>query len=292
MIARALSCLYLCLITNVAIALNARDDEGRELMLAQEAQRIVSIAPHITELLFNIGAGTRVVGTVNRSDYPPPARAVPRVGDNGRLDMERIVSLKPDVVVAWGGGNPPKDLERLRQLGLSVFVISPHRLDDVARHLELMGDITGMKAQAQRAAADYRRQLATLRTGYAGRTPVTVFYQVWQTPLMTIGGEQIISEAIALCGGQNIFAELPTLAPTVSIEAVLAKDPEMIITASEQPAAQVLANWRSWPQLRAVRHRQLATISGDYMARATPIILRGVQRLCDIIDKARAVNPK
>lgn len=292
MIARALSCLYLCLITNVAIALNARDDEGRELMLAQEAQRIVSIAPHITELLFNIGAGTRVVGTVNRSDYPPPARAVPRVGDNGRLDMERIVSLKPDVVVAWGGGNPPKDLERLRQLGLSVFVISPHRLDDVARHLELMGDITGMKAQAQRAAADYRRQLATLRTGYTGRTPVTVFYQVWQTPLMTIGGEQIISEAIALCGGQNIFAELPTLAPTVSIEAVLAKDPEMIITASEQPAAQVLANWRSWPQLRAVRHRQLATISGDYMARATPIILRGVQRLCDIIDKARAVNPK
>lgn len=292
MIARALSCLYLCLITNVAVALSVRDDEGRELMLAQEAQRIVSIAPHITELLFNIGAGTRVVGTVNRSDYPSPARAVPRVGDNGRLDMERIVSLKPDVVVAWGGGNPPKDLERLRQLGLSVFVISPHRLDDVARHLELMGDITGMKAQAQRAAADYRRQLATLRTGYAGRTPVTVFYQVWQTPLMTIGGEQIISEAIALCGGQNIFAELPTLAPTVSIEAVLAKDPEMIITASEQPAAQVLANWRSWPQLRAVRHRQLATISGDYMARATPIILRGVQRLCDLIDKARAVNPK
>lgn len=292
MIVRALSCLYLCLITNAAVALSVHDDEGRELKLTQEAQRIVSIAPHITELLFNIGAGTRVVGTVNRSDYPPAARAVPRVGDNGRLDMERIVSLKPDVVVAWGGGNPPKDLERLRQLGLSVFVISPHRLDDVARHLELMGDITGMKAQAQRAAADYRRQLATLRTGYAGRTPVTVFYQVWQTPLMTIGGEQIISEAIALCGGQNIFAELPTLAPTVSIEAVLAKDPEMIITASEQPAAQVLANWRSWSQLRAVRHRQLVTISGDYMARATPIILRGVQRLCDIIDKARAVNPK
>ena len=292
MIARALSCLYLCLITNAAVALSVHDDEGRELRLTQEAQRIVSIAPHITELLFNIGAGTRVVGTVNRSDYPPAASAVARVGDNGRLDMERIVSLKPDVVVAWGGGNPPKDLERLRQLGLSVFVISPHRLDDVARHLELMGDITGMKDQAQRAAGDYRRQLATLRAGYAGRTPVTVFYQVWQTPLMTIGGEQIISEVIALCGGQNIFAELPTLAPTVSIEAVLAKDPEMIITASEQPAAQVLANWRSWPQLRAVRHRQLATISGDYMARATPMILRGVQRLCDLIDKARAVNPK
>lgn len=288
MMLRALLCLSLWWASAAIGAISVHDDAGDELRLAQPAQRIVATAPHIAELLFDIGAGAHLVGTVNRSDYPPAARAVPRIGDNGRLDMERIVALRPDLVIVWGGGTSPANIERLRRLGLTVFVISPHRLDDVARHLELLGDITGRRGDAQRVAGDYRRGLEALRARYAGRTPVSVFYQVWQTPLMTVGGSQVISEAISLCGGRNIFAALPALAPTVSVEAVLAKDPQVIITASEQPADDILASWRKWPQLRAVRDGQLVTISGDYMARAAPVVLRGVQRLCDALDAARA----
>ena len=282
--------LVLGLWSAAAAALSVQDDEHTTLTLAAPAKRIVSIAPHLTELLFDIGAGARVVGTVNYSNYPATARAVPLVGDNGRLDFERILGLKPDVVVVWGGGTPSADDARLRQLGLPVFVIAPHRLEDIARHLELLGVVTGLEGNAQRAAAAYRHDLADLRRRYAGRAPVSVFYQVWQTPLMTIGGGQIINEVIELCGGRNIFAALPTLAPTVAVEAVLAANPDVIITSSEQPAAAALAAWKKWPQLRAVRTGQLLTISGDDMARATPQLLHGARRLCELLDAARAAD--
>lgn len=283
--------LALCLWPGLAGAgaLTVDDDGQRTLTLERPAQRIVSLAPHLTELLFDIGAGARVVGTVNYSNYPAAARAVPLIGDNGRLDFERILALRPDLVVAWGGGNPPADIARLRQLGLAVFVVAPHRLDDVARHAELLGRLTGLASSADAVAKAYQQELAALRTGYAGRTPVSVFYQVWHTPLMTVGGDQIISEALAVCGGRNIFAELSTLAPTVAVEAVLARDPQVIIAASEQPVATVLGHWRRWPQLSAVRTGQLLSMSGDELARATPQILRGVRRLCVALERVRAV---
>jgi len=287
MTTRCLFALCLCLVAATADALTLLDDERHALTLSSPAQRIVSLAPHVTELLFDIGVGNRVVGTVNRSDYPAAARAVPRISDNGRLDMERVLALQADVIVAWGGGNPPADLARLRQLGQKIFVIAPHRLDDVARHLEMLGALTGTDDAARRAAADYRRALAALREQYAARASVSVFYQVWQTPLMTVGGDQYISEAIALCGGRNIFAQLGTLAPAVSVEAVLAADPAVIITASEQPADVVLAAWRAWPQLAAVRNGQLLTLDTDELARPTPEIVHGVRRLCELIDGAR-----
>src|SRR3569623_1528147 len=238
--------LVLGLWSAAAAALSVQDDEHTTLTLAAPAKRIVSIAPHLTELLFDIGAGARVVGTVNYSNYPAAARAVPLVGDNGRLDFARIHNL--------------------------------------------LGAVTGLYGCALRAAAAYRRELADLRRRYAGRAPVSVVYQVWQTPLMTIGGGQIINEVIELCGGRNIFAALPTLAPTVAVEAVLAANPDVIITSSEQPAAAALAAWKKWPQLRAVRTGQLLTISGGDMARATPQLLHGARRLCELLDTARAAD--
>lgn len=288
--------IALCALLSYALTAQARlvlnDDEGRQLHLNAPAARIVSLAPHVTELLFDAGAGDKLVGMVEYSDYPPAARAVAVVGDHARLDVERIVALRPDLVVAWGGGNSPADIARLRRLGVPVFVIVPHHLDDVARHLELLGQLAGSAAAARPVAAAYRRELAALRKRYADRSPVTVFFQVWHTPLMTVGGDQLISEVIALCGGRNIFAGLRNLAPTVSVEAVLAADPELIVTGSEQPAAEVLANWRAWPQLRAVRTGQLAAIAPDDLHRATPRVLRGARALCETLEGARAVRGK
>ncbi len=288
--------LVFCGLIVCALAAQAQvvltDDEGRQLKLNAPAARIVSLAPHVTELLFDAGAGTKLVGTVEYSDYPPAARAVTVVGDHARLDMERIIALRPDLVVAWGGGNSPADIAGLRRLGVAVFVIVPRHMDDVARHLELLGQLADSAATARPVAADYRRELAALRKRYADRPPVTVFFQVWHTPLMTVGGDQLISEVIALCGGENVFAGLRNLAPTVSVEAVLAADPELIVTGSEQPAAEALTNWRAWPQLRAVRNGQLAAIAPDDLHRATPRILRGAQALCEIMEDTRATRGK
>ncbi len=282
-------CLLLCCAATARAAVTLVDDQGQALTLGAPAVRIIALSPHVAELLFDVGAGGKLVGTVSRSDYPAAARNVALVGDHARLDVERIIALNPDAVVAWGGGNPPLDIERLRQLGVPVLVLEPRHLDDVARHLELLGQLAGTETQARAAAADYRHGLAALRERYAGRSMVTVFYQVWHAPLMTVGGEQIISEVISLCGGQNIFAALRSLAPTVSVESVVMADPALIVTASDQPVAQALANWRAWPMMRAVRIGQLMTISPNNIARATPRLLQGAQEMCEAIEGARAV---
>lgn len=284
-----LLCALLVCVTGARAAVTLEDDEGRTLSLAAPAQRIVALAPHVAELLFDAGAGDKLVATVTHSDYPTAALDVPQVGDHTRLDVERIIALQPDAVVAWGGGNPQVVIEHLRELGLPVFVIEPHNLEDVARHLELLGRLAGTEAAARAAAAAYRRELAALRARYAGRSAVTVFYQIWHAPLMTVGGEQIITEVINLCGGRNIFAGLRSLAPTVSVEAVLAADPALIVTTSDKPIAEALSIWRAWPKLRAVRVGQLVTLSPSNLSRATPRLLSGARQMCEAIEGARVV---
>jgi len=168
------------------------DDTGREVRLAQPAQRIVSLAPHITELLFSAGAGGRIVGVVEYSDYPPAAKKLPRVGAYNAVDMERILALRPDLVIAWASGNPPALIEQLRSLGLTVFLSEPRSLEDVASNLERFGQLAGTQTTAQAAADEFRRRLQALRVRYSDRKPVSVFYQIWHRPLMTVNGEHLI----------------------------------------------------------------------------------------------------
>lgn len=263
------------------------DDRGRDLVLQAPAQRIVSLAPHLTELLFAAGAGASLVGAAAYSDFPEQARHVPRIGDSSAIDMERVVALRPDVVLAWRSGNPSGTIAKLEQLGLRVFVTEPGSLEAIADQIGLIGRIAGTEATANAAAAQLRRDIAALRREYQGRRPVSVFFQVWHEPLMTVNGRQVISEVIDLCGGKNIFAGLKSLVPSVSMEAVLAANPEAIVTASEQPAARALANWLAWKQLRAVRDDNLVVIPPDDISRATPRLLDGARRLCAQLDRIR-----
>ncbi|MDH4133982.1 MAG: cobalamin-binding protein [Gammaproteobacteria bacterium] len=268
--------------------LRVTDDAGRTLTLAQPAQRIVSLAPHITELLFAAGAGGKIVGAVEYSDYPPPARAIPRVGNYNRLDIERLLTLKPDLVVGWAGGNLATDLERLGTLDIPLFISDPHRLDDVASDIERLGRLAGSTATAQRAAQAFRTRRAALQQRYNGRPPVRLFYQVWNQPLMTVNGEQVISDVIRLCGGVNVFAELKTLAPTINVEAVLEKNPEVIVAsgmAEERP--EWLDDWRRYPLLRAVQRDNLFFIPPDLLHRHTPRLLDGAEQMCRALDTAR-----
>jgi iron complex transport system substrate-binding protein len=289
---RLLVALLLC--AGVARAdIAVRDDAGDELRLPAPARRIVSLAPHITEDLFAAGAGERVVGTVQFSDYPPAAQRITRVGGYERFDMEAILALHPDLVIAWRSGNPPAQVERLRAVGLPVFVVEPDRIEDVARDLERFGVLAGTEATARAAAAAFRARLAQLAGRYADRPKVRTFYQVWNRPILTVGGRQIISDAIRICGGDNVFGRLDAMAPAVSEEAVIAANPEAIVASGMDEARPDWVDyWRRWPQLTAVARGNLFFVPPDLIQRHTPRLLDGTERLCQALETARARRPR
>lgn len=280
-----------------AETLAVTDDTGATVTLASPAQRIVSLAPHVTELLFAAGGGARVVGAVSYSDYPPQAKTIPRVGDNKSLDLERIVAMKPDLIVVWRHGNAMRQIDRLRELHVPLFFSEPHRLDDIPVTIDKLGVLLGTSAEANKASDAFRHDVAGLRTRYSNRPPVNVFYQVWDDPLMTLNGEQIVSQVIDLCGGHNVFADLKALVPTISTEAVLAANPEAIVTATpgatnSDHALPSLDAWRKWPSLKAVAHANLFGIDGDLINRPTPRLALGAARLCEDLEVARTRRPK
>lgn len=270
-------------------AVSVTDDSGRQVSLAAPAQRIVSLAPHITELLYAAGAGERLVAVGSYSDYPPAARALPQVGSHSSIDYEHLLALQPDLVIAWQSGNGGRTIERLRALGLTVFVSEPRRLEDIPRTLERFGQLAGSSTSATPAAQAFRQRLQQLAEEYAQRPRLQVFYQIWNAPLMTINGEQVISQVIRLCGGENIFADLPTLAPQVNLEAVLAADPEVIVASEVGPQPPAwLYDWRRWPQLKAVQQGNLFFLPSDLIQRHGPRILEGAELLCQQLAQARA----
>ncbi|WP_354679776.1 cobalamin-binding protein [Cupriavidus plantarum] len=278
-------------------AVTATDDAGQAVTLAQPARRIVSLAPHVTELIYAAGGGDRIVGTVTYSDYPHEARDIPRVGDNKSLDLERIAALKPDLIVVWRHGNAQKQTDRLRALGMPLFFSEPRRLESIPENLEKLGTLMGTSTVANRAAADFRQQIDTLRKTYASRPPVTVFYQVWQQPLMTLNGQHLISDMLALCGGRNLFANETPLVPTVSTEAVVAGNPEVMLTAGmgatrpDRPLAD-FTMWQKWKQVTAVARNNLFIVDGDLVNRAGPRVVRGAEEICKDIDIARSRRPR
>jgi iron complex transport system substrate-binding protein len=267
-----------------AQAVTLTDDSGQQITLDSPATRIVSLAPNLTELLFEAGAGDRLIGAVAYSDYPPAAKKIPLIGEAARLDIERIIGLKPDLVVAWKTGNNREDYERLERLGLRVYVVELGEIARVPDKIEDLGRLTGTSAAAQRSAAAFRTRYAALRQRYAGRAPVSVFYQIWERPLMTINGKHFISDVLRLCGGENVFASLGLLAPTVDMEAVIAADPQVILITT---TAGSLDEWRRWPTVTAARLDNLYTIPDDLISRPTSRLLDGTEQLCGILDTAR-----
>lgn len=261
--------------------LRVTDDRGREIVLSQPAQRIVALAPNLTELVFAAGAGELLVGVSAYSDYPAAARKLPRVGDYGKADRERLLQFRPDLVIAWGGGNAAGDLAFLENLGIPLYITEAHHLDDIPRHLEAIGRLAGTAPQAQFAAATFRRELREIRGRYAAARPVSVFYQIWHRPLMTVNGRHLLGEAISLCGGANPYAALAALTPVVSEESLLATNPAVIVANGSADY------WQRYPQLDAVRNHRLYAIDPDLLLRATPRLVEGTRQLCEVLEKVR-----
>lgn len=269
-------------------AITVRDDTGREVRLEAPARRIVSLAPHVTELLFEIDAGNAIVAATEYSDYPAAAKRLPRVGGLAGIALERVVAARPDLVIAWQSGTAQAQLDALVQLGIPVFRSEPHTLADVATTLERFGALTGHVREASARAGEFRRKVAALRDTYASRASVRVFYQVWNNPLMTIGGPHLITSVIELCGGRNVFASVGMLAPTVDLEAVIAADPQLIVTAAESGKQRNdIAQWSRWTSVSAVRYQRYLFLDPVLITRHTSRILIGAEALCRSIDAAR-----
>lgn len=272
----------------VATSVTVRDDGGREVQLSQPARRIISLAPFLTELVFAAGGGDLLVGVSAHSDYPEPATMLPRVGDAYGLDLERLVSLRPDLVLAWASGNGATQIERLRQLGLTVYVSEPQRLRDIESTLQRIGVLTARQPSAHASAAAFRSAIGVLRARYAGQPTVRVFYELWHQPWITVGGAHFISDVIALCGGYNVFADVNELAPVVDIEAIVARDPQVILVGAEASRADsARQRWQRWAHASAVRDGHVYVVPPELLQRQTTRVVEGATRACELIARAR-----
>jgi iron complex transport system substrate-binding protein len=286
-IARTLAVIALALAIPASAAASLKDDRGKTIDLTRPASRIVSLAPFITELVYAAGAGERLVAVTAYSDYPPAARRLPQVGDAVSLDLEHLIALKPDLVIAWKSGNRPSDVTRLERLGIPCLVVEAQQLADIARLLRLIGDATGT-AEAGKAASDFERRLDALRARYRNAPPVRVFFEIWHAPLMTVSGRHFASAALAVCGGVNVFGDAPGLTPSVSVESVLAADPQVIFGgASSTQEAELSERWRQFSELSAVRDRHIFYVHPDLIQRQTPRILDGIAQICADLDMVR-----
>ncbi len=251
--------------------------------------RIISLSPHITELLFAAGAGGQVVGVDDSSDYPAAAAGIARVGEPAALDVEGLLKLQPTLVVLWASGTPASRIAELQRLHLRLYTTDEHRLDDIASTLLEFGRLARTESEAAAAAQSYRTELAGLRLRYANRPRLKVFYQVWDRPLYTLSGGQVVSEVMSLCGGDNAFAELSALAPAIDKEAVLARDPDVILVAATGAEGErQTRQWRQFPNLRAVRGHHIYPVDPSLTGRMSPRILQGVREVCSLLDQARA----
>lgn len=279
--------LLLCQVATAAVS--TIDDAQRSVTLKKPAQRIISLAPHTTELLFEAGAGHLLVGVSEYSDYPEQAKKIPSVGNIFALDLERLLALRPDLVLVWGTGNAKLLANKLRDNHIKVFESEPHDFETVATSLERLALLAGTEASGKAAAARFRQRLESLRSSYHikdAREVLSVFYQVWSKPLMTVNDQHFVSAAIKLCGGKNIFGGLKEISPTVNTEAVLAANPQAIITTSGE-TQDTLAQWLPLTSMTAVRKGNLFTLKGDWMNRAGPRILDGTEALCKHLASAR-----
>lgn len=272
-------------------AISTLDDAGEQIVFSSPAKRIISLAPHITELLFAIGVGDRIVATVEYSDYPPAAKQIKRIGGYNAIDLESILTLQPDLIIAWRSGNNPVQVEKLQALGIPVFINEPRHIADIPETARRLAILTGRDKRAKEFIEEFNQHHDSLNKRFASRRPVKLFYEVWHEPLMTINGQHLISDVIRLCGATNIFSDVPVLAPSVSIESVVQAGPDIIVAgASRHTQQDFFIAWQHWPQLPAVATKQLYSINPDLMQRHGPRILQGAEQLCEYIEQTRRIK--
>jgi iron complex transport system substrate-binding protein len=275
-------------VTPAAAAVSIIDDLGRTVSLARTPQKIVSIAPGATEMLFVAGAGSRVIATVEFSDEPAEAQRVPRIGDSNAIDIERVVALRPDVVVVWEGGSNAGQVAQLERLGIPLYRHRVEKLADLPPSLRRLGVLAGTEAEAQKAALAVESRLTRLARTYGAGTKLNVLLEVWNRPIYTVGGSHMMTDALRLCGARNIFEDLKEKGPAVSLEAVIARNPQVIVAVAPPGVAREwLAEFKRYRTLQAVRTNALLPFEDRRLSLLGPSALDGTESLCKLLDSVR-----
>jgi iron complex transport system substrate-binding protein len=272
-------------VSAAAHALQATDDRGITMSLVRPASRIVTLAPHLAEIAFAAGAGAKLAGVSSFSRHPPEAERLPVVASYGRVDVERLIALRPDLVLAWRSGNSALQIDRLERIGIRVFVTEARSLADIPRIVRLVGVLAGSFDVAESRARQFENEIADLRKRYAGERRVAVFLEIWHAPALTVNGAHLISDALRLCGGRNVFAAAKTLSPLVSREQILDARPEAIVTGGF--GSEALQAWKGLESVPAVRNRRIYAIDPDWLHAQGPQVLQGVRALCERLELAR-----
>lgn len=271
-----------------ALATTVTDDTGTRIVLPAPASRIVSLSPGATEMLFAAGAGDKVIATVEYADEPAAARRIPRIGDAAAIDMERLVALRPDVVIIWPGGGNAAQIAKIARLGVPLYRQEVDALRDLPQSLRRLGVLAGTSGVAESNARSLEQRLNAIEHQYAGGRRLTVLLQVWNHPIYTVGATQIMSDALRLCGARNVFDDLKVPGPAVDVEAVIARDPDVIVAAAPRGAgAAWLADWKRFPDLRAVRADRLIAFEDDGFSRLGPSVVSATEGLCRVLTRAR-----
>jgi len=261
--------------------------DGETLKLPAPAKRIITLAPNLAELVFAAGAGDRLQAVAEYSNFPAAVLKIPRIGNAFRIDLERIIKLKPDLVIAWKSGNPQPALQKLEQLGITVWQMEITRPEEIADAVENISVAAGTTDQGRIVAQQLRDRLSTLVQENARKAPVEFFYQIAARPLYTVNGQHIISRSIEICGGRNIFANLQALAPQVSRESVILANPQVMIAPEVPGEPPALQAWQDWPRLRAVQNKAMLYLPADGISRAAPRLLDSIELACKLLDKVR-----
>lgn len=279
-------CLYSA--TGLAENIFVTDYRGSQVVLEKPATRIISLAPHITENIYSAGAGDLIVGVIAYSDFPAQARQHPTIGSAYGISIEKIISLSPDLIIAWSSGISQKALSALEQFDIPIYYDEPKKLEDIAKSVEHIGILTRRSDKSQPVVAQYLYDLNALRQQYSNRPSVGIFYQIWNDPLMTLNGQHIVTNVMQLCGGRNIFSDAAVIAPKISIESVLLRNPDTIITSGEGEALpESLRQWQQWPDLAAVKNDHLFLMPPDILQRHSMRLLNAAEILCKHLDDVR-----
>lgn len=292
MLARLLALCFILFSHYSFAVIEVMDDNGDKLTIANVAQRIISLSPNTTEILFHIGAGEKIVGADEYSNYPQAANKIVRVNNHAAANYELILSLKPDVVIAWQSGNGEKIISRIRELNIPVFVVETSSLEDIPNLYRRLGQLSGRDSQANIQAENFSKRLNQLRKTFSSRKDIRLFYQIWNEPLMTLNGDHMVTDMIELCGGVNVFANAAALVPYVNIESVVAANPDIIISGGNNKTDLLDSGfWRKWTGISAVKHQHLYAIPSDLLQRHSDRILEGTGLLCEYIDLVRSSMP-
>ena len=281
--------LLFLLTVNAFAEISLPQTDGSVLRLESPAKRVITLAPNLAEMMFDAGAGAYLLATVEYSNFPDEAASLPRIGDAFRFDLEQIMALQPDLVIAWSSGNPAAALDRLEELGFKVWRTELRQPGDIAFFLRNVALATGNGAAGENAAMAIEQRLAALSEKYLGKPMVSYFYQVAERPLFTLNGAHIVSQGLTLCGGQNVFADEPVLAPQISRESVLVADPDVLLAPHLPQDPDPLGHWRNWPRLKAVQNGALYYLAADKISRATPRMLDSLEYACTLLDQNRSL---